>query len=133
MDPNTKQETENPAENSAEKAVKGVSRRKFIKGTAAVALTGSAAGIAGCKPAGLLGSTEAFALEFQEYFKKHYKLMSQQERLDTVKRLEKLALIKDKTQVKVSTRPAQENVLYGYAFNVTRCEGYMECVKACVK
>ena len=26
-----------------------------------------------------------------------------------------------------------DGVLFGYAFNVTRCEGYMECVAACVK
>jgi molybdopterin-containing oxidoreductase family iron-sulfur binding subunit len=24
-------------------------------------------------------------------------------------------------------------VLYGYAFNITRCEGFMECVTACIK
>ena len=113
--------------------VNQLSRRTFLKGAATTALAGSAAGIAGCKPTGLLGSTEAFALEFQEYFKKHYKLMTPEEQLVTVRRLERLAKLRDKADIKISTRPAQENVLYGYAFNVTRCEGYMECVKACVK
>ena len=33
----------------------------------------------------------------------------------------------------MSSRPARENVLYGYAFNISRCEGFMDCVKACVR
>ena len=33
----------------------------------------------------------------------------------------------------MSSKEPIEGVLFGYAFNVTRCEGYMECVAACVK
>jgi Fe-S-cluster-containing dehydrogenase component len=112
---------------------KKISRRKFLTGAAAATVTGSTAMVAGCKPGGLLGSSEAFALEFQEYFKNHYRLMTQEERDDTVIRLERLAGIRQNVNVKISTAPPLENVLYGYAFNVTRCEGFMECVKACVK
>ncbi len=111
---------------------KKISRRKFLTGAAAATVTGSTAMVAGCKPGGLLGSSEAFAMEFQEYFKEHYRLMTQEERDDTVRRLERLAKIRQNVNVKISTAPPLENVLYGYAFNVTRCEGFMECVKACV-
>jgi len=112
---------------------KKISRRTFLKGAATTAIAGGAAAATGCKGNGLLGSKEAFALEFQEYFKKHYRLMTQEERNKTVARLEKRARINQGITVNIDTTGPQENVLYGYAFNVTRCEGYMECVEACVK
>lgn len=110
-----------------------ISRRKFMKGAAAATVTGGAALASGCSPTGLLGGTGNLALEFQEYFKKHYQLMTPEEREDTVKRLEKLAKRKQNLDIKISTDNPLENVLYGYAFNITRCEGYMECVEACIK
>jgi len=112
---------------------KKIDRRTFLKGAASVAIAGSATATIGCKGKGLLDSTEAFALEFQEYFKKHYRLMTKSARANTVARLEKLAKIKQNSNINIDTTEPGQNVLYGYAFNVTRCEGYMECVKACVK
>ena len=107
MDPNKKtKETpqdkcpaDDPINDRANNRVNHLSRRTFLKGAATTALAGSAAGIAGCKPTGLLGSTEAFALEFQEYFKKHYKLMTPEEQLVTVRRLERLAKLRDKAEI----------------------------------
>jgi molybdopterin-containing oxidoreductase family iron-sulfur binding subunit len=52
---------------------------------------------------------------------------------ETVRRLEQLAKIKKNVNVQMSSAPPIDGVLFGYAFNVTRCEGYMECVAACVK
>ena len=112
---------------------KKIDRRKFLKGAAAVTVTGSVTLATGCKPGGLLGSTQTFALEFQEYFKKHYRLMSDIERDKTVERLEMLNKIKDGANVNIDTTKPVQNILYGYAFNVTRCEGYMDCVQACIK
>lgn len=112
---------------------KKISRRTFLKGTASAAIAGSAIATAGCKGKGLLGSSEAFALEFQEYFKTHYRLMTDSERQKTVSRLERLAKIKQNLTINIGTTNPSENVLFGYAFNVTRCEGYMECIDACVK
>lgn len=88
--------------------------------------------LSGCG-ADLIGSNETFKLRFQEFFKKNYRLMTRAEKEATVARLEKLAKIKNKTDVKISTQAPVENVLFGYGFNVTRCEGFMECVSACVK
>ncbi len=110
-----------------------ISRRTFLKGAASAAVVGGATATVGCKGANLLNSSGKVALEFQEYFKKHYRLMTPDERQKTVSRLEQLAKLKQNLTVEIDTTGPQDNVLYGYAFNVTRCEGYMECVKACVK
>jgi Fe-S-cluster-containing dehydrogenase component len=107
-------------------------RREFLKGTAKFAALGSAAMVSGCGT-GLLGSKEEFALRWKEYFKDHYRLMTQDEKDETVRRLERLVKIKKGVDIQVSSKEPIEEVLFGYAFNVTRCEGFMECVAACVK
>jgi len=112
---------------------KNTGRRKFLKSAAKAAAIGSTAMVAGCQAPGLLGSKEEFALQFQEFFKKHYRLMTQKEKDATIARLERLAKLKKGIDIQMSSKEAMEGVLYGYAFNVTRCEGYMECVSACVK
>ena len=109
------------------------SRRTFIKGLSLAAAAGSAALATGCIPDAGAGSTEEMKIRWQEFFKKNYRLMSQQEKEDTVSRLERLAKLHDDMQVQVGNETPIENVLYGYAFNITRCEGFMECVTACVK
>jgi molybdopterin-containing oxidoreductase family iron-sulfur binding subunit len=107
-------------------------RREFIKGAAKAAALGGAAMASGCS-SGLLGSKEEYALRFQEYLKGNYRLMTQEEKDETVRRIEKLAKLRRGVDVQVSNKGPIEGVLYGYAFNVTRCEGFMECVAACVK
>jgi Fe-S-cluster-containing dehydrogenase component len=107
-------------------------RREFFKGTASAAALGSAAMLSGCGT-GLLGSKEELSLRWQEYFKKNYRLMTPKEKDETVRRLERLAKIQKGVDIQMSTKAPIEGVLFGYAFNVTRCEGYMECVAACVK
>lgn len=107
-------------------------RREFLKGAAAFAAMGGAAMATGCSTSAF-GAGEELSLRWKEYFKKHYRLMTQTEQDETVRRLERLAKIRDNVDIKMSSRPPRENVLFGYAFNVTRCEGYMECVAACVK
>ena len=107
-------------------------RRDFLKGAAKFAAMGGAAMLSGCGT-GMLGSKEEMSLQFKEYFKKNYRLMTKEEKEETVRRLERLAKIQDGVSIQMSSREPIENVLYGYAFNVTRCEGYMECVAACMK
>jgi molybdopterin-containing oxidoreductase family iron-sulfur binding subunit len=107
-------------------------RREFLKGAARVAAMGGAAMLTGCGT-DMFGSKEERSLRFKEYFKKNYRLMTQEEKEQTVRRLERLAKIRNKVDVQMSTKGPIEGVLFGYAFNVTRCEGYMECVAACVK
>ena len=107
-------------------------RRQFLKGAVKAAALGSAVMVSGCGT-GLLGSKEEFALRWKEYFKDHYRLMTQDEKDETVRRLERLVKIKKGVDIQVSSKEPIEEVLFGYAFNVTRCEGFMECVAACVK
>jgi len=107
-------------------------RRQFLKGAVKAAALGSTVMVSGCGT-GLLGSKEEFALRWKEYFKDHYRLMTQDEKDETVRRLERLVKIKKGVDIQVSSKEPIEEVLFGYAFNVTRCEGFMECVAACVK
>ena len=109
------------------------SRRNFLKGLSIAAAACSASLVTGCLPDVKAESGEKFALQWKEYFKKHYRLMTQQEKEETVARLERLAKLQSGLDLQISTRAPRENVLYGYAFNITRCEGFMECVAACVK
>lgn len=96
------------------------------------AVVGGAAMATGCGSS-LIGSREELSLKWKEYFKGNYRLMTQSEKDETVRRLEKLARLREGVDVKISTRGPLEQVLYGYAFNITRCEGFMDCVAACVK
>ena len=104
-------------------------RRTLLKGAAIAAAAGSGAMLTGCG----VPSSEEFGLKWQEFFKKNYRLMTQEEKDETVRRLEKLAKLKQGVDVKISTSAPHEQVLFGYAFNISRCEGFMDCVAACVK
>ena len=131
MDPRKKKDCRKPNENSRLQG-KQYGRRQFLKGAAKTAAMGSAAMLSGCG-SGLLGSNEEFSLRWNEYFKKNYRLMTQGEKDETVRRLERLSQIKKGADIQMSSKAPIEGVLFGYAFNVTRCEGFMECVTACVK
>ena len=108
-------------------------RRSFLKGASIAAAAGSAALVTGCMPGKDTGSSEEFSLKWEEYFKEHYRLMTQVERDETIDRLVKLSKLQYDLDIQMSSQPPREQVLYGYAFNISRCEGYMDCVKACVK
>jgi molybdopterin-containing oxidoreductase family iron-sulfur binding subunit len=111
---------------------KACGRREFLKGAVKVAALGSAVMATGCGTE-VFGSTEELQLRWKEYFKKNYRMMTQVEKDETVQRLEQLAKIKRGANIQMSSKGPIQDVLFGYAFNVTRCEGFMECVAACVK
>jgi len=131
MDPVKNQNCQKQTERNQEPG-KRFGRREFLKGAAKVAAVGGAAMLAGCGSE-MLGPKEELALQWKEYFKKNYRLMTQEEKDETVGRLERLAKMKKGVDIQMSSQAPIEGVLFGYAFNVTRCEGYMECVAACVK
>ena len=106
-------------------------RRSFLKGVSIAAAAGSAGLVTG--GCGSVASSEEAKLKWQEFFKKNYRLMSQEEKDATVARLEKLSKLQRGLDIQVSNQEPYDNVLFGYAFNVTRCKGYMDCVAACVK
>jgi Fe-S-cluster-containing dehydrogenase component len=112
---------------------KKINRRTFLKGAASLAIAAGTTGTVGCKSQYLPDSSEEFILRLGEYFKKYYRLMTREERLETISRLERLAELQRDLTIRIDSTDPQANVLYGYAFSVTRCKGYMECVRACVK
>ncbi|MGW8161970.1 MAG: 4Fe-4S dicluster domain-containing protein, partial [Desulfobulbales bacterium] len=108
-------------------------RRTFIKQLSLAAAAGSAMLASGCIPPAEAGTAEELKLKWQEFFKKNYRLMTQEEKDATVARLERLAKLNNDLDLQIGSYPPLKGVLYGYAFNITRCEGFMECVAACVK
>lgn len=109
------------------------SRRSFLKGVALATAAGSATLATGCVPTADAGTTEEMKLRWQEFFKKNYRLMTEAEKEETVARIERLAKLHNNLDLQVGSDPPLDGVLYGYAFNITRCEGFMECVTACVE
>jgi molybdopterin-containing oxidoreductase family iron-sulfur binding subunit len=131
MDPRKNNDIQKQKEHSPLQEKHG-GRREFLKGAARVAAMGGAAMLTGCGTE-MFGSKEERSLRFKEYFKKNYRRMTQEEKDETIRRLERLAKIRSDVDVQMSSKGPIEGVLFGYAFNVTRCKGYMDCVAACVK
>ena len=71
-------------------------------------------------------------LEWRETIKRHYRFMTDQERVDTIDRLERLAKLRRNLDISMQTTPAQPNVEFGYAFNISKCKGFRSCVQACI-
>lgn len=76
---------------------------------------------------------EISQLTWDEFFKKNYKIMSDEERIQTVQRLEALYEKKTGNTINMSHQGPFEDVLFGYAFNISKCQGYMDCVNACIE
>lgn len=72
------------------------------------------------------------AIAWEEFFKGNYQLMTESEKRATVERLERRYEIQTGRRVDISSKGPHENVLFGYAFNISKCRGYMDCVNACV-
>jgi len=71
-------------------------------------------------------------LAWREYIKGNYRYMTEEERAETIARLERLAKLKRGLDVTIQDTGPQPGVLYGYAFNISRCKGFRSCVEACI-
>jgi molybdopterin-containing oxidoreductase family iron-sulfur binding subunit len=76
---------------------------------------------------------EAKLLEWEEYFKGNFRLMTPAEKAATIQRLERLARLRDGVDVTIAATEAQPGVQFAYAFNISKCKGYRNCVEACVQ
>jgi Fe-S-cluster-containing dehydrogenase component len=87
-----------------------------------------------CSPANLMAEEEreVRVLAWQEYIKGNYGLMTERERAETISRLERLAKLRRGEDVTIRTTEAQPGVIYGYAFNISKCKGFRNCIEACV-
>ena len=112
---------------------KKANRRDFLKG--ALASAGVGASIVGVGATKLMNKEERekLGLSWESYFRTNYRYMTKGEKRKTVKSLERLAKLKRKETINVSDKSAIPGVLYGYAFNISKCKGYMDCIDACIK
>jgi Fe-S-cluster-containing dehydrogenase component len=107
------------------------------RGALGMLLGGVAAGaqaVGACSPlsAATDEEKERKQLEWREYIKRHYRQMTEEERAETVERLERLAYLRSGASVSIATTEAQPGVMFGYAFNISKCKGFRSCVEACI-
>jgi molybdopterin-containing oxidoreductase family iron-sulfur binding subunit len=86
-----------------------------------------------CSPFASDEDREAARLDWQAYFQKNFRLMTDREKEDTVARLERMYELRTGNRVEIDAGGPLPGVLYGYAFNVSKCRGYMDCVRACIR
>jgi Fe-S-cluster-containing dehydrogenase component len=112
---------------------KPVDRRRALAFVfCAVATTAQAASACAPLSAATDEEREARLLEWREHFKRNYRHMTDDEKADTIARLERLAWLRRGADVRIQGTPAQPGVVFGYAFNVSKCKGFRNCVEACV-
>jgi len=99
------------------------------------ALAAGSQAASACSPASLVSEEEREAklLEWEEYFKGNFLLMTDEEKAETIARLERLAELRQGVDVSIRGDGPIPGVVYGYAFNITRCRGFRNCVQACVE
>jgi molybdopterin-containing oxidoreductase family iron-sulfur binding subunit len=112
---------------------KPLDRRGAIKALTSAAILGGSLLETGCSTLGSEEKAEKAALNWDEYFKKNFRLMTPEEQQATVDRLERLSQINSGLNVDIGIDEAKQGVLFGYAFNISKCKGYMDCVEACAK
>jgi Fe-S-cluster-containing dehydrogenase component len=112
---------------------KPLDRRRAL-GTLLGALAVTSQAVGACSPVSMETDEEREAklLEREEFFKGNYRLMTQEERTATIRRLERLADLRGQGDVRIRTDEALEGVMYGYAFNISKCKGFRNCVEACI-
>ncbi|HSG49593.1 MAG TPA: 4Fe-4S dicluster domain-containing protein [Longimicrobiales bacterium] len=111
---------------------KPMGRRTALGTLLGTLMAGSQAACADILPTGP-EDRERLLLEFQERLKGNFRLMSPEEKQETLDRLERLARLKRDVHVHISGADAPEGVLFGYAFNISKCKGYRECVRGCLE
>ena len=108
-------------------------RRQAFKKLTAGLVIGASAVSTSCSIFSGDKSKEKSEIEWEEYFKGNYKLMSNEEKKKTVDRLVRSYELRNGDKINISSKDAEDNVLFGYAFNISKCQGYMDCVNACVE
>jgi molybdopterin-containing oxidoreductase family iron-sulfur binding subunit len=112
---------------------KPVNRRAALGLMVGAAMLGSQA-LGACAP--LSAETdeerEVKLLAWREYIKGNYRFMTETERAETIARLERLAELQRGVELSIQSTEAQPGVLFGYAFNISKCKGFRSCVEACI-
>ncbi len=104
-------------------------RRGFLEKLGKAA---AGAGAASALPAPAWGGA-SFLEAFGDMFNKQYKKMTRKEIDAALSRIRRRALRQYGVEIDCDDTPPQENVVFGYAINISTCQGYRDCVHACVK
>ncbi|MDD9943565.1 MAG: 4Fe-4S dicluster domain-containing protein [Myxococcales bacterium] len=96
-------------------------RRGFLSGlaTTGVAAAGAATGC---------GETD-----WDGFFQKHYKEMSEKDKHDVFARIERRSSQAYGREVRIEDPPAEEGVLFAFCISLSVCNGNRACVHACVQ
>ncbi len=86
-----------------------------------------------CSPLATAAEKEKARLDWDAYFQKNFQVMTENEKGEAIRRLERSYELNTGNRIDVSAQGPRNQVLYGYAFNVSKCRGYMDCVKACIQ
>lgn len=108
-------------------------RRSAFKKLTASLLIGAGAVSTSCSLVTSDNTKEKAQIDWEEQFKGNYKLMTDGEKKATVDRLVRSYQLRTGRTINMSSKNATKDVLYGYAFNISKCQGYMDCVNACVE
>lgn len=107
-----------PVEKDGSKPEEGVTRRNFITGISAAAVS---AFLARCTPAAR-----------EEFFQQHFQELQGAELEKVLARMEAEYEVTYGKPFEVGAEPALEETLFGYALDLSRCVGCRKCVYACV-
>ncbi len=112
---------------------KPVNRRRALTVLAGGIAAGAAAAGA-CRPLSAASEEEKELklLAWREYIKGNYRHMTEAERAETIARLERLAQMQRGVDVRIQATDAQPGVMFGYAFNISKCKGFRNCIEACI-
>jgi Fe-S-cluster-containing dehydrogenase component len=90
--------------------------------------------VSACAPLSAMDDDEKEAklMQWREFIKTNYRFMTEEERAQTIDRLERIAKQKRNLDVTIQSTGAQPGVEFGYAFNISKCKGYRSCVEACI-
>ena len=97
-------------------------------------IAASAGAASACSPVTTMTDEEREVkiLAWREYIKGNYRFMTEAERAETITRLERLAKLKRGADVTIQSTGAQPGVVFGYAFNISKCRGFRNCIEACI-
>lgn len=116
---------ENSVQEPAKAGATGLSRRTVLKGAGAT--LGAAAFAAAASP--LVERTEE--VSFEEFVQQHYQELDDEQLAKVLARLEEETLEDYGAEVTIRDHRPLAGVKFGYAINLSRCNGNAKCVEAC--
>jgi len=111
-----------------EEVLKPISRRTFLKGSAA-SVAGMAGVVAALQP---LLNLEAGDLSIEDLLQKHYRRLEPEDLQRIMRRLEKECGERYGVEPRISDVKPSEGVEFAYALNLSACIGCRKCAHACL-